>query len=365
MWIDAAWAVPPVDDPRPAVVGGVEAADGAWPEVVAVEDTNGDIGCTGTLVAPDLVVTAGHCAGGVAAVRVGDLDPRGGERVEVLGVATPDDPVRGWDVAVLWLARPVDVVPRAIAADCRAPTDGMAAMIVGFGAPAPDAAETAVPLRQAPTLVGEADCDETRGCRPGIAPNGELVAGGAGVDSCLGDSGGPLYVGDDDGWLIAGFTSRAAEPATTACGDGGIWVRADAVADWVEAVTGEALARPPCDAPPNHAPRPVGRTVATASGRATIRLDDGDPDGGNAHRWAVVDTRGELAASVVDDRLTVDAPDGGTVWLRVVDDGVPPRAALVRVDVTAGPAAAEPPGRGCAGTPFGLLALALARRRAR
>jgi len=48
-----------------AVIGGIAAQAGAFPSVVEIEDShgNGMAGeCTGTVVAPSLILTAGHCA---------------------------------------------------------------------------------------------------------------------------------------------------------------------------------------------------------------------------------------------------------------------------------------------------------------
>ena len=42
------------------IVGGETVPAGRWPDTVAVLGTGGS--CTGTLIAPDLVLTAGHCA---------------------------------------------------------------------------------------------------------------------------------------------------------------------------------------------------------------------------------------------------------------------------------------------------------------
>ena len=38
-------------------------------------------------------------------------------------------------------------------------------------------------------------------------PDGELGAGGMGIDTCPGDSGGPLYLPTDFGTFLAGVTS--------------------------------------------------------------------------------------------------------------------------------------------------------------
>src|SRR5919107_6224763 len=45
--------------PAKAVVGGHDVAPGAYPAVADI--TFGAFGCTGTLIAPNAVLTAGHC----------------------------------------------------------------------------------------------------------------------------------------------------------------------------------------------------------------------------------------------------------------------------------------------------------------
>src|ERR1041385_2892033 len=60
-----------LDEP---VVGGTTSKPGAWPDVVAVLTMDGGL-CTGTLLAEDVVLTAGHCTEpGVAEVIVGNVD---------------------------------------------------------------------------------------------------------------------------------------------------------------------------------------------------------------------------------------------------------------------------------------------------
>ncbi|MBC8115478.1 MAG: trypsin-like serine protease, partial [Candidatus Saccharimonas sp.] len=49
----------------PRIVGGVDTDPGEFPDCVAVGSETGWC-CTGTLVAPNVVVTAGHCDGGCA-----------------------------------------------------------------------------------------------------------------------------------------------------------------------------------------------------------------------------------------------------------------------------------------------------------
>jgi secreted trypsin-like serine protease len=72
-------------------------------------------------------------------------------------------------------------------------------------------------------------------CDPGL----ELVAGKPMLekDTCSGDSGGPLYVLDEQGgWLLAGATSRGTPNNPHNCGDGGVYVRVDRYLDWIHSI---------------------------------------------------------------------------------------------------------------------------------
>jgi MYXO-CTERM domain-containing protein len=81
------------------------------------------------------------------------------------------------------------------------------------------------------------------GCQRAIAPRGEFMAGGSGVDACFGDSGGPVYLETADGPALIGVVSRGMSVAGVPCGNGGIYVRADKVVSWVQSVTGARLER--------------------------------------------------------------------------------------------------------------------------
>jgi secreted trypsin-like serine protease len=83
--------------------------------------------------------------------------------------------------------------------------------------------------------------------RFGCLPGREIVAGQRGLrlDSCKGDSGGPLYIRKTKGeYSLLGATSRGARESFTTCGDGGIYVRVDLCLDWIREVTGVNIAGP-------------------------------------------------------------------------------------------------------------------------
>ena len=71
------------------VVGGTPVAPGTWPDAVAVIGATGT--CSGTLVAPDVVLTAGHCA---------DIDPQRIVAGTVYAIAM-SEPEAGSDVGAL------------------------------------------------------------------------------------------------------------------------------------------------------------------------------------------------------------------------------------------------------------------------
>jgi MYXO-CTERM domain-containing protein len=121
------------------------------------------------------------------------------------------------------------------------------------------------------------DCSETqRGCMVEVqADEGELAASGE-ADACFGDSGGPLYLETPSGYYLAGITSRGFDNSRGApCGTGSIFVRPDALIDWIEGNLGYALERPLCEDDTTD----TGVTVDTGEGE-TGGVETGDQDTG-------------------------------------------------------------------------------------
>src|SRR3712207_5242445 len=125
-----------VPAPAQAVVGGRDSAQGRYP-FVAYVDVSGQASCTGDLIAPTWVLTAGHCVAPTGLfglpsgatlppasfqVTVGTVyaDHSGGETIGVRSVhADPNYFVTngtGHDVALLELQRPASVAPVQIGA---------------------------------------------------------------------------------------------------------------------------------------------------------------------------------------------------------------------------------------------------------
>lgn len=240
-------------DPAP-IVGGTNARSKDWPDVVAVLGKKGL--CTGTLVAPDVVLTAGHCIDiePIYVVTHADsLEPGApGENIAVKWSRAYPEWENRFDVGVVVLQRMARPTPRAIATACLANerlAAGAPVTIVGYGLIAPDATDANTRLHQARMPVTDPFCEHAPGCLKSAWPKGEFAAGGRGTDACFGDSGGPAYLETKSGYALAGVVSRAVAVEGLPCGNGGIYARADKVVAWIQSVTERKLERVACGRP--------------------------------------------------------------------------------------------------------------------
>lgn len=233
------------------VLGGVPVPPKQFLDCVAVGNDQ-EWGCTGTFVARDVIITAGHCSDYATRVFFGSDVTKPGKVVRVRSRHRhPDYRQAGKqnDLMVLVLDKPVDnIAPRAIAGKplIDDATDGR---VVGFGNTDPLGSTGYGIKRQVDVPIASVSCQGTYkgdpdatayGCDAGL----EFVAGKPllAKDSCTGDSGGPFYVQDPvRGWLLMGATSRATNSAPNDCGDGGVYVRIERYLDWIRSIPGVTL----------------------------------------------------------------------------------------------------------------------------
>lgn len=324
------------------VIGGDDAKAGRWPDVAAIlfpGPFGDDPRCTGTLVAPTIVITAGHCydpsdlplpdnvlIGTSSLARPGD-----GETIAIKHGYTFPDAVNTEDLTVLVLARPSSRTPRKIATGWARIdiTNGAAISLVGFGAVNPAGDAYVDELQEASSTITDFDCSTSVGCNTGAQPAGELGAGGMGIDTCPGDSGGPLYLTTSYGTFLAGVTSRSYDDASVACSEGGIYVRPDKVIDWIEAKAGKVARAPGPEFDP---------IVAVRGDGGDTRISVNDPRS-DAHRFEITTPPARGTAKVRGDgavRVCTDpaaAPGDDAVTVTIIDTRHDGRALPVTIPI--------------------------------
>ncbi|MFI0814920.1 S1 family peptidase [Streptomyces sp. NPDC021098] len=225
-----------------AIIGG-HGATSPYSFMVSVRK-DGHHYCGASLIKPDWIVTAGHCAVNVRpqqlSVRVGDHDRTKGAEAKVTKVtAHPDfsyEPFRN-DVAVMKLDHPVDAKPIKLAADSGRP--GTDTRIMGWGMTCEDGSECPHP----PIRLQELDTKIVPGdrCSENYHADNELCTDSPtkNAQACVLDSGGPQIKGRPGRWELIGATSRDGD-ADPKCATGpGIYTDLTAHRDWVERATAE------------------------------------------------------------------------------------------------------------------------------
>lgn len=310
--------------------------------------------CTGTLVAPRVVVTAAHCVDngppeGVQVFVGTDVD-LGGEVTYALDVTVHPlyDPVTlANDLAVVVLATPLPHPPAPLLTSLDEAAVGSLVRVVGFGADGSDGVP-GIKRTGAATLSA-------------IGPDSFEIAPGPSM-SCHGDSGGPVFLEVDGVEYLAGVTSSG----DAACLDYGSNVRVDTQLATFLLPTIDAAA----DAPEPTDEGPIGTGSDAVCGE-TCATDDDCPadhscsDRGDGMRCRYQDfPSGYLAGSACD---ADDACDGG-MCVAVERAGQPECVCYTLCTVE------EPPvdkaGCGCASTGpgagwIGVAAVAVVVRRVR
>lgn len=255
---------------RAAIIGGAPAQAGTFTSLAFILDVRGKIvgQCTGTVVAPDLVLTAGHCAENMKtgvpnkasgySVVTGSLDwaKAGGQVSKVSGVLVYEGfhrRVDNDDAALLVLSTPTTAPPIALASasDMGQFQSGAAAMIAGWGRTFFRQKLPTEDLLWANTVV-----QGHRWCRRNAPPfyaaseictiDPPHYATGA----CEGDSGGPLVgTGPAGEPMQIGITVHGYAKCSTRRPS--VFTRVDLISSWVHTWI-EAYKSPP--PPPSPAP---------------------------------------------------------------------------------------------------------------
>ena len=246
----------PADGMGARVINGSDAPAGAWPSIVYLQanagtNYDGNAGvdswaCGGSVIAPRVILTAAHCT----------MDPNG--VLAAVGVAragvllrADTSTQRSWQIADL-LPHPGydpatsanDVALVVLSADTAAPAmpliapwqDGLVvggaqAGIAGWGRTVNGGAISPT-LRQATVpLFSDADCARVWG--PDFQAASMVCAGdlASGIDTCHGDSGGPLALTIAGVRTLVGDTSWGT--VTCASGAPGVYGRISAFRGWI------------------------------------------------------------------------------------------------------------------------------------
>jgi trypsin len=245
-----------------AVVGGQTAKPGTFPWMAYVLDVRGDDAeqCSGTVVAPNLVLTAGHCA---ESVQTGVLNEAPGYQV-VTGNVDWDAPeterqVSGvtrvivcscfdrrtdvGDVALLQLSTPTTAPVVTLASS---PRGGTKALLAGWGQTYFSQAAQDESLQWAPTVVQQPERCEHEA--PPFSPASQICVmdtPSRQTGACQGDSGGPLLLPAPSvvgGMAQVGVADHVyGECATTSPS---VFTSVDAISAWVRGWA-QALASAP------------------------------------------------------------------------------------------------------------------------
>lgn len=192
-------------DDDTSIVGGTQAGAGEFPWAVYLN------GCGGSLIRPDVVLSAGHCFSGSGSNtsvtgRVNSIDSQsGGTTIRSSYVHDAGDIGNDW--ALIKLQTPVSGVP-LLALNSSSALNTGTFTVMGWGDTSEGGSASRYLRKADVPFVSDSTCDSLYNGR--ITVETEICAGPleGGVDSCQGDSGGPMVKRNAAGaWVQIGIVS--------------------------------------------------------------------------------------------------------------------------------------------------------------
>jgi Trypsin len=280
--------------PAPYVIGGTQVPAGGYPYVAYIQANTGSntyATCTGSVIAPTIILTAAHCVFNLttgAALPASAFSVVTGQ-TNVPAMPTPPTDVAAvhaypyynpgtfqGDAAILVLANPTAAPPIALATTASGAlyAAGQAVSYAGWGETLADVSSSTPSQMQS----GNAGVLANTACAAAVEfhPGFTLCAAGPNYVPavCHGDSGGPLVATTAAGVVQIGITSYGSK---TGCGVApDYFTRVSSVQTWIASVIAGAAA-PPVFVPPFNAPTAPPAARAADGVSVTLAAPFADP----------------------------------------------------------------------------------------
>lgn len=293
----------PEADAGISIVNGKTTSIGKWPWQVGLvlppsvkpgSPVSRRFFCGGSVIAPRLVITAGHCVASLTKRQVRRLyvvsgrtrlNSDRGQTVGIAGFRMPRDAsgkrryrvidgAADWDVALLVLSHPLAAEPIRLAgpSDSSPRLTGQPVWATGWGYTRPFASRVPASLQVTrQVIMGNGICGRIHG-RSFRGSTQICLGGPAGnASTCSGDSGGPLVVPTSDGYRLVGLTSYGSGACLGNVPSVDTRVSPGPIQDWVGRSAMAISGRNVIGSGGSIAPPPVWCKVPNVSGRTPSR----------------------------------------------------------------------------------------------